>query len=226
MNIKWIAHSCFQIKTDNGKVIYTDPFKLEGDLEHADLILISHDHYDHADMNSIKRIFSGKTKVICPKTSAGKLKKFNPIGLAPGESETIDDIGITAVPAYNTDKQFHPEGNRWNGYIVEIAGKRLYHAGDTDVIPEMESLGPIDVAFLPVGDTYTMGFNEAVEACKIIKARIVIPMHDWDKDLNQFKTMVNKAIPIVRVEILKGKDLEIPEEESEEKENVNEEEEL
>jgi len=208
VNIKWIAHSCFQIKTDDGMVIYTDPFKLEAG-DPADLILISHDHYDHADMNSIKSVFSGKTKVICPKTSAGKLKKFNPIGLAPGESTNINEIGITAVPAYNQNKQFHPEANRWNGYILEISGKRLYHAGDTDVIPEMETLGPIDVAFLPVGDTYTMGFNEAVEACKIIAPSICVPMHDWDKDLKVFSNLVKKSVPSVKVEILKGKDLEI-----------------
>ena len=209
MNIKWIAHSCFQIKTDEEKVIYTDPFKMEENPVPADLILISHDHYDHADMNSIKSIYSGKTRVVCPKTCAGKLKKFNPIGLALGESTSIDEIGITAVPAYNPDKQFHPEGNRWNGYILEIAGKRLYHAGDTDVIPEMETLGPIDVAFLPVGDTYTMGFNEAVEACKIINPSICVPMHDWDKDLKVFSNLVKKSVPSVKVEILKEKDLEI-----------------
>jgi len=209
MNIKWIAHSCFQIKTDDGTIIYTDPFKLEAG-DPADLILISHDHYDHADANSIESVLSSKTKVICPKTSAGKLKKFNPIGLAPGESETIGEIGITAVPAYNPNKQFHPESNRWIGYILEIAGKRLYHAGDTDVIPEMETLGQIDVAFLPVGDTYTMGFNEAVEACKIIMPSIcVIPMHDWDKDLKVFSNLVKKSVPSVRVEILKNRDLEI-----------------
>jgi L-ascorbate metabolism protein UlaG (beta-lactamase superfamily) len=195
---------------DNGKVIYTDPYQLKGPADLADLILISHDHYDHADANSIKAIFSSsKTKVICPKTCVGKLKAFNPIGLAPNESKDIEGIKITTVPAYNPNKQFHPKGNNWVGYVIEVAGKRLYHAGDTDVIPEMKTLGAIDVALLPVGDQFTMGFNDAVEACKIIKPKICVPMHDWNHDLNEFSNLVKKGAPSVKVEILKGKDLKI-----------------
>ncbi len=208
MNIKWITHSCFQIKMDNGKVIYTDPYQLKSG-DPADLILISHDHYDHADNNSIKAVFSSKTKVICPKTSAAKLKAFNPIGLAPNESKDLEGIKITAVPAYNPNKQFHPKANNWLGYIIEVGEKRLYHAGDTDMIPEMKTLGAIDVALLPVGDQFTMGFNEAVEACKMIKPKICVPMHDWNKDLMEFSNLVKKGVPSVKVEILKGKDLKL-----------------
>ncbi|MHA1650238.1 MAG: MBL fold metallo-hydrolase [Candidatus Helarchaeota archaeon] len=209
MKIKWITHACFQIVTDDGKVIYTDPYQIKaGDA--ADILLISHDHYDHADSGSIKKVFQeNKTKVICPKTSMSKLKKFNPIGLDPNESTEINGIKILAVPAYNPNKQFHPKGNKWIGYIIETGGKRIYHAGDTDVIPEMKELGKIDVALLPVGDTYTMGFADAVEACKVINPTICVPMHDWDKDLTKFSEMVTKDVPSVKVEILKGKDLEL-----------------
>ncbi len=206
----WITHSCFQITTDSGKIIYTDPYQIQADEEKADIILVSHDHYDHCDTGAIKKIYQeGKTKLVCPKSSERKVKNFYPMGLDPGESTEIDDVKIIAVPAYNPNKQFHPKGNNWLGYIIEASGKRIYHAGDTDVIPEMKKLGKIDIALIPVGDTYTMGFKEAVEACSIIAPTVCIPMHDWDKDLNQFREMVKKDVPSVKVEILKEKDLEL-----------------
>jgi L-ascorbate metabolism protein UlaG (beta-lactamase superfamily) len=206
--IKWISHSCFQIVTNDDKIIYTDPYEIKtGDP--GDILIISHDHYDHCDKKSIKLVYTSKTKVICPKTCADGLKNFNAIGLDPNQSTEIEGIKITAVPAYNPNKHFHPKGNKWLGFIIETGGKRIYHAGDTDVIPEMKQLGKIDVALLPVGDNFTMGFSEAVEACGIIKPTICVPMHHWDKDLNQFKKMVNEKVPSVTVEILKGKDLTI-----------------
>jgi L-ascorbate metabolism protein UlaG (beta-lactamase superfamily) len=207
--IKWIAHSCFQITTNDKKVIYTDPYQIKKGEPQGDIILVSHSHYDHLDKDSIKNILKNGTKVVCPKTCINELPSYNPIGLDPNESTEFSGIKITAVPAYNPNKKFHPKGNKWNGYVLEISGKRIYHAGDTDVIPEMKSLGNIDVALLPVGDNFTMGFSDAVEALKIIKPKTVVPMHDWNKDLNQFKDMVNKAISTVKVEILKGKNLEI-----------------
>ncbi|MHA1278212.1 MAG: MBL fold metallo-hydrolase [Candidatus Helarchaeota archaeon] len=208
VKITWIAHSCFRINTAD-KVIYTDPYQIKGG-DPADIILVSHDHYDHADKGSIKEIYvENKTKLICPKTSVGKLKKFDPIGLDPNESIDVEDIKILAVPAYNPNKAFHPKGNKWVGFVIETEGKRIYHAGDTDVIPEMKELGELDVALIPVGDTYTMGFSEAVEACGIIKPKICVPMHDWDKDLTEFSKMVSKDVPFVEVQILKEKDLEI-----------------
>ncbi|NVM55685.1 MAG: MBL fold metallo-hydrolase [Candidatus Helarchaeota archaeon] len=208
MKIKWITHACFQITTDDNKIIYTDPYQIKSG-DPADIILVSHDHYDHADKKSIKTIFTDKTKVICPTSSAAKLGKFNASALDPNESTEVSGIKITTVPAYNPNKQFHPKGNNWVGFIIETGGKRIYHAGDTDVIPEMKELGEIDVALLPVGDNYTMGFSDAVEACKIIKPAVCIPMHDWNKDLNEFSRMVNEAVSSVKVEILKGKDLDI-----------------
>lgn len=208
MKIKWITHACFQITTDDNKIIYTDPYQIKSG-DPADIVLVSHDHYDHADKRSIKTVYTEKTRVICPKTCAAGLKKFNATGLDPNESIEIDGIKIKTVPSYNPNKQFHPQGNKWVGFIIETGGKRIYHAGDCDVMPEMKELGELDVALLPVGDNYTMGFSDAVEACGIIKPKICVPMHDWDKDLTQFAEMVSKDVPSVKVEILKDKDLEI-----------------
>lgn len=209
VKISWVTHACFKITTNIGQIIYTDPYKIGAEEEKADLLLISHDHYDHADGKSIKNIIKEDTAVICPKSSSSKLAKFNAKGIDPNDSLEIEGIMITAVPAYNPNKAFHPKGNKWIGFIIEVDGKRIYHAGDTDVIPEMKNLGEIDVALLPVGDTYTMGFSEGVEACKIINPKICVPMHDWDKDLNEFSKMVANSGSAVKVEILKGKDLEI-----------------
>lgn len=209
VQIHWISHACFRIETNDGLIIYTDPYKIEGNNPPADLILVSHDHYDHADKSAIKNVLKGETRVICPKSCAAGLSKFNAAGLDPGESMEINGLRITAVPAYNPNKAFHPKGNKWVGFIIETGGKRIYHAGDTDVIPEMTTLGEIDVALLPVGDTYTMGFKEGVEACQKIKPKICVPMHDWDKDLTKFATMVKDGAPSVQVEILKAKDLQI-----------------
>ncbi len=207
--IKWLTHACFRITTNTGYVIYTDPYKIESGETPADIILASHDHFDHADGKSIKNIIQEDTVVICPKSSSSKLAKFNAKGIDPNDSLDIEGIRITAVPAYNPNKAFHPKGNKWIGFIIEVDGKRIYHAGDTDVIPEMKNVSDIDVALIPVGDTYTMGFKEAVECLNIIKPKIAVPMHDWDKDLNEFSKMVSSTDSGVKVEILKGKDLEI-----------------
>ena len=206
--ITWITHACFKIKTNSGKVIYTDPYKMETD-EVADIILASHDHYDHAEKKSIKTVYNSNTKVICPKNCTDGLKKFEPIGLSPNDVKEFDDIKIIAVRSYTPNKNFHPKNNNWLGYIIEVDGKRIYHAGDTDIIPEMEKFENIDVALIPVGGTYTCNMEEGAEACAIIKPKICVPMHDWDKDLSEFVKLAKEKAPDVQIEILKGKDLEI-----------------
>ncbi|MHA1730552.1 MAG: MBL fold metallo-hydrolase [Promethearchaeota archaeon] len=208
MIIRWINHACFQIKA-SGKTIYTDPYEINKGEDPADVVLATHDHYDHFDEKSLKNIAKKDTVVVCPENCAKKAKGFDVRPVTPGSSVKIGDINVLAVPAYNPTKKFHPKGNNWVGYIVEVEGKRIYHAGDTDKIPEMENLGEVDVAMLPVGDTYTMGFEEAAEAAKLIKPKVVVPMHHWDKDLEPFKKMVEGRVPGVTVEILIGKDLEI-----------------
>ncbi|MHA1309322.1 MAG: MBL fold metallo-hydrolase [Candidatus Helarchaeota archaeon] len=209
MKIKWITHACFQIITKDDTVIYFDPYQIKSGEKKADLILISHDHYDHADKKSIKNILKDSTVIICPLSSQSKLKNFKTVGLDVGDTTEIKEIKVLAVRAYNIGKMFHPKKNNWLGYIVETENKRIYHAGDTDLIDEMKNLGPIDVAMIPVGDTYTMDFNQGVKSLEYIKPKICLPMHQWDHDLKEFKKMAEKENPDVKVELIEGRVLEI-----------------
>lgn len=181
IEIIWTGHSGFLIIFEGIK-IYIDPYKLIPGVERADVVLITHSHYDHCSIEDLKRIVKDGTRIICTPDCQSKLakleEKINVKMLEPGNSvDIIAGLKIKAVPAYNTNKQFHPKDDYWNGYIIEVGNKRIYHAGDTDVIPEMKSLGKIDVACLPVGGTYTMTAKEAVEAAKIIRPGIAFPMH-------------------------------------------------
>ncbi len=205
MKIHWIGHACFKVTTKAGQVLYFDPYEILEKSNDATLILCSHDHYDHADESSIANIFNSKATLLCPKNCVAKLKKYKAKGMDPGEQLEVAGITIKAVPAYTPSKTFHPKANKWVGFLIMLEGKVLYHAGDTDFIEEFKQLPPIDVAFLPVGGTYTMDFPEAAKAVAVIKPKIVVPMHAWDTNLQEFAQM----IPRVRVEILQGKDLEI-----------------
>ncbi|RLB90866.1 MAG: MBL fold metallo-hydrolase [Deltaproteobacteria bacterium] len=172
-NITWLGHDGFFIKGD-GKVIVIDPFQLK-ECEPADLILITHEHYDHCSPDDVKKVQKPSTVIVTEADSAKKLTGDIRV-VAPGDKLTVSGIPIEVVPAYNTNKKFHPKRNGWLGFIVTVDGVRLYHAGDTDLIPEMDSL-KADIALLPVSGTYVMTAEEAVEAAKRIKPEIAIPMH-------------------------------------------------
>jgi len=178
INLEWKGHSCFLI--ENRKIIYIDPYQLKSG-EKADMILITHSHYDHCSIEDLRNIVKDGTIVVCSADCQSKLTKLdNKIkiqNLEPGEEKEIEGIRIKAIPAYNTNKQFHSKQEYWNGYILDFEGTRIYHAGDTDFIPEMSNLGKIDVALLPVGGTYTMNADEAAKAAFMIKPKIAIPMH-------------------------------------------------
>ncbi len=205
MKIHWIGHACFKVTTAAKQVIYFDPFEITEKSNDATIILCSHDHHDHADVDSIENIFNPKATLICPKICINKLKKYDTRGINPWEQQDVSGITIKAVPAYNPAKNFHPREKKWVGFLVSVEGKVLYHAGDTDFIEEFKQLPPIDVAFLPVGGTYTMDFPEAAKAVAVIKPKIAVPMHQWDTNLEEFA----QIIPRARVEILKEKDLEL-----------------
>jgi L-ascorbate metabolism protein UlaG (beta-lactamase superfamily) len=170
--IHWLGHDAFRI--DGSKTLYFDPFQIEGGPE-ADLILISHDHFDHCSPEDVEKIRKEDTVIITEKDAAGKLKGDVRI-LSPGEKTEVDGIGIEAVPAYNTDKDFHPRKNGWLGFLVDMDGVRLYHAGDTDFISEMKGMR-VDIALLPVSGTYVMTAEQAVNAAKAIRPKRAIPMH-------------------------------------------------
>ena len=172
-NIKWLGHAGFKIKGE--KTIYIDPFKIS-DNEPADIIIVTHEHFDHLSPEDIKKIQAEKTVIVttpdCFSKVSGNVKT-----ISPGKSIDVDGIKIEAVPAYNTNKHFHPKANGWIGVIVTVNGKRIYHAGDTDNIPEMSNLKNIDIALLPVSGTYVMTAEEAANAANRIMPKVAVPMH-------------------------------------------------
>jgi L-ascorbate metabolism protein UlaG (beta-lactamase superfamily) len=174
-SITFFGHASFLILINN-KAVYIDPYILPKNPMKADLILVTHEHYDHCATENINKIKRTDTTIIAPQVCKGKLSNAKIINI--NESIDISGIKIKAVHAYNLNKSFHPK-NRGVGYIITFDNKKIYHAGDTDFIPEMKKLESegITYALLPIGGTYTMDLDEAVEAAISIKPSYVIPMH-------------------------------------------------
>lgn len=172
-NIKWLGHAGFRI--NGSKTIYIDPFKIN-EAEPADIIIITHEHFDHLSPLDIQKVMKKETKIVTTSDCAEKLTgKLNTI--CSGDSLEIGGIMIEAVPAYNISKHFHPKPNGWIGVIITVNGERIYHAGDTDKIPEMSNIKDIDIALLPVSGTYVMTAEEAADAANIIMPKVAVPMH-------------------------------------------------
>ncbi len=184
-NIKldWLGHSGFKIT--NSKVIYIDPFNIPPNSEKADLILLTHSHYDHCSFLDIQKIIKEETKIVLTADCQSKILRFDfPIKMeivGPGREFSYGEIKISTLPAYNLDKPFHAKSEEWIGYLLKIGKVLIYHAGDTDKIPEMQKLtGHGDkklIALLPIGGRFTMDVEEAVEAAKLIKPFLAVPMH-------------------------------------------------
>jgi len=171
-NIHWLGHDTFKVVGE--KVIYTDPFKIKKK-DTADIVLITHEHFDHCSPEDVKKIQGPNTVIVatsdCAQKLSGKIKVVK-----PGDKINVEGIDIEAVPAYNTNKQFHTKDKGWVGYIFSVQGQRIYIAGDTDYIPEMKNF-KVDIALLPVSGTYVMTADEAIKAALDIKPRVAIPMH-------------------------------------------------
>jgi L-ascorbate metabolism protein UlaG (beta-lactamase superfamily) len=206
--IDWLGHASFRI-TVGRATVYIDPYRVADDVLPADLILITHGHYDHFSPQDVERLSGRDTWLVGPAAVAERVSgQVHRIG--PGE--TIDDelvrgLHIGAVAAYNTSKRdadgnpFHPREAGWVGYQLNVRGERLYHSGDTDVIPEMDSVTGVDVALLPVSGVYVMTAQEAAEAARRIQPRVAVPMH-WGSHIgteHDARTFATKAPVEVRI---------------------------
>jgi L-ascorbate metabolism protein UlaG (beta-lactamase superfamily) len=178
--IHWLGHSSFRIDSSRA-VIYLDPWQLGENPPPADLILITHDHRDHCSPEDVARIQGEQTLIVTVQESAAQLHGNIEI-VKPGDSLTRFGVDITVVPAYNLTKfrspghPFHPKAAGYAGFILSVDGQRIYHAGDTDLIPEMAGF-EVDIALLPVSGIYVMTADEALEAAVIINPKVIVPMH-------------------------------------------------
>ena len=195
VDIKWLGHAGFLIalksvpfeEGKNSKTIYIDPYKIKEDSEKADLILITHSHYDNCSFEDLKKIVKEDTKIVLPADCQSKIMKFDfpfeMIIMEPNMELNFGSISINSLMAYNLHKPFHPKDASWMGYLLKINGLLIYHAGDTDFIPEMQRLTGFSgsdrklIALLPVGGRFTMTAEEAAEAAELIKPHLAIPMH-------------------------------------------------
>ncbi|MBI3333202.1 MAG: MBL fold metallo-hydrolase [Candidatus Omnitrophica bacterium] len=177
--LTWLGHASFRLAR-GGVTIYFDPWQIPTAPHDADLILITHPHFDHLSPADVLKVAKPDTAIVTVEGCRAKLKMAGVPGtiqvVKPGDKLTVKGVPIEAVPAYNRTKTFHLKENRWVGFVVEVDQTRIYHAGDTDLIPEMKGI-QADVALLPVSGTYVMTAEEAAQAAKLISAKVVVPMH-------------------------------------------------
>jgi L-ascorbate metabolism protein UlaG (beta-lactamase superfamily) len=178
-HIHWLGHATFRID-DGAAVIYIDPWKLTAGAPKADVVLITHAHFDHYSVEDIAKVEKPTTVFVAPADVASMLTGRRVVTAVPGGSCQAGPVKVTAVAAYNTNKDFHPKANGWVGYVVTLStGQRIYHTGDSDVTPEMKAV-QTDVALMPCGGTYTMTAAEAAAAANEFNPAILIPMHWGD----------------------------------------------
>ena len=178
--IECLGHSTIKINKDN-KIIYIDPYNISDGINDADYIFITHNHYDHFSEEDIKKVKNNETIIIITEdlytnTLKSGFNGMNIITVKPNENYQVEGIKFSTIPAYNTNKTFHPKENNWVGYIIELEGSKYYIAGDTDITDENKKV-KCDVAFVPVGGTYTMDFKEAAHLINEIKPKIAVPIH-------------------------------------------------
>ncbi len=210
VKLSWLGHDGFRIQ--DGKVIYIDPFKIAGGPK-ADIVLVSHEHFDHLSLDDLKKIVTPNTTVVAHAQSADELSKLKVKEtkiIKPGDKIKLGEITIEAVPAYNLNKGpepgkvFHPKEDGKLGFVVTVNNIRIYHAADSDHIPEMKGLNP-DIALLPVSGTYVMTPQEAAEAAVTVNPKIAIPMH-YDaivgtrNDAETFKKLAKCEVKILEKE--------------------------
>ena len=203
VRIAFIGHGTLMI-TYADKVIHVDPVSMYADYEtmpKADLILVTHEHGDHLDAKAIQALTTSRTTLITNQASAKGLS--NASVMKNGDTRTVNEITIEAVPAYNPDKQFHPRGNG-NGYVLNMGGKRVFVAGDTENVPEIKALKNIDVAFLPMNLPFTMTPEQVADTAKAMRPKILYPYHYGETDTNELVRLMTGEKDIeVRIRDLK-----------------------
>ncbi len=172
--VMWLGHASFKIT--GSKTIYIDPWKIGGNPHDADAILISHNHYDHFSVFDIKRLLTKNTLIFGPRSVIDELQQGNPF--KPGDHASGAQVEIIGIPAYNPKSPFHPRSKNWLGFLLSMDGKTIYYAGDTDIIPEMYKLPPIDLVLIPVSGIHTLTPKLAIKTCDIIRPAYAIP-YQW-----------------------------------------------
>ena len=198
--IHWLGHD--SICLEGSATVCFDPFQIEASRK-VDLILISHDHFDHCSPEDVEKVRGKDTVIVTDASSASQFKGDVRV-VAPYDRLTVRGVEIEVLPAYNTDKEFHPKETGMLSFVVTLDGVRYYHAGDTDYIPEMNDL-KVDVAFLPVSGTYVMTAEQAVEAARAFKPALAIPMHygaivGSSEDAAAFKRALEGEVEVVILE--------------------------
>ena len=204
IQITWLGHDGFKLK--KGKVVYVDPFKLGAKPEPADLVFVTHEHFDHLSVDDLKKVVTPATTIVTIAACEAAVKPLKPKAVrlvAPGDRLTVDGVTVEVLPAYNVNKfrapgqVFHAKTDAHVGFVFRMDGTRVYFAGDTDFIPEMKSIR-CDIALLPVSGTYVMTAEEAAEAVAALRPRIAVPMHyaaivGSDSDAQKFKSLVKNC---------------------------------
>ena len=199
--IEVLCHS--SIRFNKGLTIYFDPFKIDNVYHDADIIFITHSHYDHYSEEDINKVIKEDTIIVVPQDLEEKVLKLgfvkkNIIIVKPNEKYNLLNINFKTIPAYNINKNFHPKSNGWIGYIINIDSVTYYIAGDTDITLENKQV-KCDVAFVPIGGKYTMNYSEAAKLINEIKPQFVIPIHyglivGSKIDADNFANLIDKEI--------------------------------
>jgi L-ascorbate metabolism protein UlaG (beta-lactamase superfamily) len=206
LSFHWLGHDGFRIIA-GGKTIYTDPYQLskaQHSRNDADIVFISHNHFDHLSMDDLRHVIGKKTSIVAARECVDQLRAAGAAevkGVAPGDRLAVQGVAVEVLPAYNTNKKFHPKADGKVGFVFTAGNTRIYHTGDTDDIPEMSAAKP-DVALVPVSGTYVMTAEEAARVVneKIMPKKLAIPMHygsivGSEQDAKKFKQLVN-ACPV------------------------------
>jgi len=201
--IHWLGHASF--KLTGQKIIYIDPVKISSD-EKADIIIVSHSHFDHFSLEDISKITTRETNILITPDSQSKIKDISGkvVLIEPNKKYNVKGILIETFPAYNTNKKFHPKENDWIGFILNFNGKRILYTGDTDITNELQNV-KVDIALVPVSGVYVMNAKEAAELVNKIKPQLAIPYHygsivGTEQDALQFKKLANIPVEILKKE--------------------------